>query len=71
MLATLVIHAMVHGVCHRPITVEVFELSPWLFHKVRSGTVIYFPPEYFDGPLSVAFHQCSVLCSSIIDNALY
>jgi hypothetical protein len=44
MLATLVVHAMAHGVCHWPIRAEVFELSPWLFHMVRSGTVIDFPP---------------------------
>lgn len=44
LLATLVVHAMAHGVRHRPITAEVFEFSPRLFHMVRSGTVIDFPP---------------------------
>jgi len=50
---------------------EVFELSPWLFHMARSDTVRDLPPEYFDGPLSVTFHQCSILSSSIIYDALY
>jgi hypothetical protein len=50
MLATLLVHVMAHGARLWPITAEVFELSPWLFHMVGSGIVIDFSPSTLTVP---------------------
>jgi len=53
MLAILVVHAMAHGVCHRPFHGRGFWAQPLAFPCGTKWHCDRFSSEYFDGPFSV------------------